>query len=40
MNELNRAMGLMDFLPSVIAMPVFEKLELIHKIIEKANQAG
>lgn len=36
MNELNRAMGLIDFLPAVIPPLVLEKLELVHDVVEKA----
>lgn len=33
LNELNRAMGLIDFLPEMVVPGVFIKLELIHDII-------
>lgn len=37
MNELNRAMGLIDFLPELIAPPVQKKLELVHWVVEEAT---
>jgi hypothetical protein len=36
LNELNRAMGLIDFLPEVVVPGVFAKLELVHDVIRNA----
>jgi hypothetical protein len=35
-NEFNRTMGLIDLAPKIIAPPVVEKLEFIHKIVKSA----
>jgi hypothetical protein len=35
-NEFNRTMGLIDLVPEVIAAPVVEKLEFIHKLVKNA----
>lgn len=40
MNELNRAMGLIDFLPTVIPPLVMQKLEFVHDVVEKASGAN
>lgn len=36
LNELNRAMGLIDFLPDVLVPPVIEKLGFVHEVITRA----
>lgn len=40
MNELNRAMGLIDFLPEVIEPGVMNKLEFVHEVVAKAGLAS
>jgi hypothetical protein len=35
-NEFNRAMGLIDLAPKIVAPPVVEKLEFIHKLVKNA----
>ena len=40
MNELNRAMGLIDFLPAVIPPAVLDKLEFVHAVVEKASSTN
>lgn len=37
LNEMNRAMGLMDLMPEVLVTPVIEKLQYIHQIILEAR---
>ena len=37
LNELNRAMGLIDFLPGVVTPAVFDKLQLVHDVIAGAS---
>lgn len=36
MNEMNRAMGLMDLVPEVFTQPVVEKLRFVHELIRRA----
>jgi hypothetical protein len=36
-NEVNRAMGLMDILPEIFTQPVLQKLKYIHQLIHKAR---
>ncbi|MDX1400752.1 MAG: putative zinc-binding metallopeptidase [Kiloniellales bacterium] len=38
LNELNRAMGLIDFLPEVVAVDVLGKLQLVHDVIAGAAE--
>lgn len=38
-NEVNRAMGLMDILPEIFTQPVLQKLKYIHRLIRKARFA-
>ncbi|MHC9234944.1 zinc-binding metallopeptidase family protein [Pseudooceanicola sp. 502str34] len=40
LNELNREMGLLDFVPEVINQPVIEKLDYVHAVIARASKAG
>ena len=40
LNELNRAMGLIDFLPEVVVPDVVAKLGFVHDIIAGASQAS
>lgn len=40
LNEMNRAMGLMDLMPELLVPPVMEKLEYIHRLILKARSEG
>ncbi|MDT3778155.1 putative zinc-binding metallopeptidase [Nitrospira sp. MA-1] len=37
LNEMNRAMGLIDLMPEVLVPPVIEKLQYIHQIILEAR---
>jgi hypothetical protein len=37
LNEMNRAMGLMDLMPEILVPPVEEKLQFVHQIIQKAR---
>jgi hypothetical protein len=39
-NEFNRAMGLIDLAPKIIAPPVIAKLEFIHKLVKNATKRG
>ncbi len=39
LNEMNRAMGLMDLMPEILVPPVGEKLQFIHQIVQKARAA-
>jgi hypothetical protein len=36
MNSVNRAIGLRDMYPFIIALPVIEKLDFIHKLVRAA----
>jgi len=38
LNELNRAMGLMDLAPEVIAPPIVSKLEFVHDLVRGARR--
>ena len=38
-NELNRAIGLMDFQPQVIVPPVIAKLQFVHDVVAGARQS-
>jgi hypothetical protein len=38
MNEMNRAMGLIDLVPQVFVSPVLEKLRYLHTLIRTAGQ--
>lgn len=38
LNEMNRAMGLIDLIPETVAAPVVTKLAFIDKIVKSANQ--
>ncbi|WP_342348787.1 putative zinc-binding metallopeptidase [uncultured Nitrospira sp.] len=40
LNEMNRAMGLLDLMPEVLVPPVIEKLQYIHQIILEARSGG
>lgn len=40
LNELNRTMGLIDFLPEVVVPAVVDKLGFVHDIIADASQTG
>jgi hypothetical protein len=37
LNEMNRAMGLMDLMPEILVPAVEEKLQFVHQIIQKAR---
>ncbi|GJL61484.1 MAG: hypothetical protein NPIRA04_01380 [Nitrospirales bacterium] len=37
LNEMNRAMGLIDLMPEVLVQPVIEKLQFIHQILSAAR---
>ena len=37
LNEMNRAMGLMDLMPEILVSPVGEKLQFIHQIVQKVR---
>ncbi len=38
MNEMNRTMGLLDFLPVVLKPPVVDKLRFVHQLIRNATE--
>jgi hypothetical protein len=38
MNEMNRAMGLIDLVPQVFVSPVLEKLRYLHTLVRTAGQ--
>ena len=38
MNEMNRTMGLLDYLPGMLKPPVVEKLSFIHQLIKEAAE--
>lgn len=40
MNEMNRTMGLLDFLPKLLVPPVVEKLRFVHRLIGDAAQGA
>ena len=40
MNELNRAMGLIDFLPEVVAPAVIAKVRFVHDVIAQSARRG
>ena len=40
MNEMNRTMGLIDYLPEVLVPPVVEKLRYVHQLIRSAANSG
>ncbi len=40
MNEMNRAMGLLDFLPEILAPPVVEKMRFVHGLVRGARTAA
>ncbi len=37
MNEMNRAMGLIDLMPEILVPPVVEKLHFVHRLIREAR---
>lgn len=38
LNEMNRAMGLIDFVPEILVPPVVQKMKYIHDLLRKAVQ--
>jgi hypothetical protein len=40
LNEMNRAMGLLDLVPPVLVQPVVEKLRYVHALIDEAREAN
>lgn len=40
MNEMNRTMGLLDFLPEVFVPPVVDKLRFVHGLVREAEASG
>lgn len=40
LNEMNRAMGLLDFVPEVLHVPVIEKMRFIHRVVVEAGTAS
>ncbi len=40
MNELNRALGLIDFLPELVVPAVVEKLQFVHDVVVAARSGG
>ncbi len=39
LNEMNRAMGLVDFVPEVLHVPIIEKMRFIHRVVVEAGMA-
>ena len=37
MNSVNRAIGLRDMYPFILALPVIEKLDFIHKLVQRVR---
>ena len=40
MNSVNRAIGLRDMYPFILALPVIEKLDFIHKLVQRVRASS
>ena len=38
LNEMNRAMGLIDLVPEIFAPPIVEKMQFVHNLLRQAGQ--
>jgi hypothetical protein len=39
LNEMNRAMGLLDLVPEIFAAPIVEKLQFVHRLVRDASKS-